>query len=76
MLYEREVLAGELVIIRTVPIRAGRTSVTYLHRMQNVETDTLHATCENVTVLFDLNKREAVPLTPEMRALSQGDQES
>ena len=44
--------------------------------MQNVKNGTLHATCDYVTVLFDLNKREAVPLTPEMRALfSTGDQE-
>jgi acyl-CoA thioester hydrolase len=66
--YESELVAGELVIVRTTPLRVGRTSVSYLHRMQNVETETLHATCENVTVLFDLSRREAVPLTDDIRA--------
>jgi acyl-CoA thioester hydrolase len=65
--YESELLAGELVIVRTNALRIGRTSVSYMHRMRNVETDALHATCENVTVLFDLTKREAVPLTLEIR---------
>lgn len=68
IIYEYELLAGELVIIRTSPVRIGRTSVSYLHRMENAETGELHATCENVTVLFDLSKREAVPLTDEIRA--------
>ncbi len=69
--YEHELLAGELVIVRTSPIRVGRTSMSYLHRMENAETEELHATCENVTVLFDLNKRQAVPLTDEIRALAE-----
>lgn len=69
--YEHELLAGELVIVRTSPVRIGRTSISYMHVMQNAETDALHASCENVTVLFDLNKREAVPLTEEMRRLAE-----
>lgn len=66
--YETEVLAGELVVVRSTPLRAGQTSVTYIHRMYNVESGVLHATCENVTVLFDLGRRRAAPLTPDIRA--------
>ena len=69
--YERELLAGELVVVSTRPIRIGRSSVSYLHCMRNAETDELHATSENVTVLFDLNKREAVPLLDEIRAVAE-----
>ncbi|MFN4141704.1 acyl-CoA thioesterase [Aestuariivirga sp.] len=69
--YERELTAGELIIIRTSPIRIGRSSVSYMHRMQNVETNEKHATCENVTVLFDLVGRKAAALTEEIRGLAE-----
>ena len=69
--YEKEVLAGSLVIIRTGMQRIGRTSITYLHRMYDIETGILHATSENVTVLFDLNRRIASPLTPEISAAAE-----
>ncbi|MFT3989115.1 acyl-CoA thioesterase [Aestuariivirga sp.] len=66
IIYEKELLAGELVTVFTLAIRIGRTSITFLHRMHNTETNVLHASCENVTVLFDLEKRSAAELTPEM----------
>ena len=70
--YESELLAGALVVVETSPLRAGRSSVGYMHMMKNVETGVLHATCENTTVLFDLTERRSVPLTARILSVFEG----
>ena len=57
--YKREIPSGSLLVVRTTLSRLGNKSVEYLHELRNVETDALHSTSEQVTVLFDLNKRAA-----------------
>jgi acyl-CoA thioester hydrolase len=60
--YKHEVPAGSLLMVRTTLRRLGNKSVEYLHELHNAETDLLHSTSEQVTVLFDLTKRAAAPL--------------
>ncbi len=66
--YKHEARAGALVTITTRPIRVGGKSVTFLHEMRGTETQDLHSTCENVTVLFDLKARKAIPLDEAVHA--------
>lgn len=75
--YKHEVRAGSLLVIRSRLQRLGNKSVQFLHEMRNAESDALHSTSENTTVLFDLVKRAAVPLDAAIRrrgeALGVGD---
>ena len=65
--YKQEVRAGALLVIRSTLKRLGNTSVTFVHAMHNAETNVLHSTSENVTVLFDLNRRAAAPIDEAIR---------
>jgi acyl-CoA thioester hydrolase len=65
--YKHEVPSGSLLVVRTTLKRLGNKSVEYLHELRNAETDQLHSTSEQVTVLFDLNKRAAAPLDEAIR---------
>ena len=65
--YKHEVSSGSLLVVRTTLKRLGNKSVEYLHELRNAETDVLHSTSEQVTVLFDLNKRAAAPLNEAIR---------
>ena len=65
--YKHEVRAGSLLVVRTKLRRLGNKSVEYLHEITNAETGDLHSTSVQITVLFDLNKRAAAPLTDEIR---------
>lgn len=65
--YKREAVAGDLLVVRTTLMRLGTKSIEYLHALVNAETRELHATSAQVTVLFDLTQRRAVPLTDAIR---------
>jgi acyl-CoA thioester hydrolase len=66
--YKHEVPAGALLVVRTTLKRLGNKSVEYRHELRNAESDVLHSTSEQVTVLFDLNKRAAAALDDAIRA--------
>lgn len=65
--YKHEIRSGSLLVVRTTLQRLGTKSVQYLHELRNAETDALHSTSEQVTVLFDLEKRVAAPLDDAIR---------
>jgi acyl-CoA thioester hydrolase len=65
--YKHEITAGGLLVVRTALKRLGNKSIEYRHELRNVETDHLYSTSEQVTVLFDLNKRAAIPLDETIR---------
>lgn len=65
--YKKEAMAGDLVIVRTALVRIGTKSIEYRHDLVNAETGELHATSAQVTVLFDLAQRRALPLTEAIR---------
>lgn len=66
--FAHEVALGTVLVVRTALIRLGTKSLTYRHELRDGETDALHATCESVTVLFDLERRAAAPFEGELRA--------
>ena len=61
----------EVLLSDGEPLRVGGKSVSFLHEMRNSETGEIHSTCENVTVLFDLKARKAIPLDEAIRAAAQ-----
>ena len=65
--YKQEVASGALLLVRTMLRRLGRTSVEYRHELRDAETDRLHSSSDQVTVLFDLAARAAAPLDEAMR---------
>jgi len=65
--YKHEVRSGSLLLVKTGLRRLGNKSVEYRHELLNAETGALHSTSAQVTVLFDLNRRQAAPLTEEIR---------
>lgn len=66
--YKKEAVAGNLLLIRTTLVRLGTTSIEYRHELVNAETRELHSSSAQVTVLFDLSQRRAVPLTGAIRS--------
>jgi acyl-CoA thioester hydrolase len=66
--YKHEVPAGTLLVVRSTLQKLGNKSVGFLHELCNVETHQMHSTSEQVTVLFDLQKRAAAPLDDAIRA--------
>jgi acyl-CoA thioester hydrolase len=71
MKYELEALAGDLLVVRTALTRLGGKSLAYRHELRNAETGILHASSDQVTVLFDLGRRVSMPLTDAIRAHAQ-----
>jgi acyl-CoA thioester hydrolase len=65
--YKREVVLGNLLVVRSTLKRLGDKSIGYRHDLVNTETHEVHATSEQVTVLFDLAQRKAVPLSDTIR---------
>ena len=65
--YRHEVRSGALVHVRSVLTKVGNKAIGYRHTLMNSETGELHATCELVTVLFDLAARKAIPLDDVVR---------
>jgi acyl-CoA thioester hydrolase len=66
--YRKELPVGSLVRIESGVLELGNTSMRYLSRMLDVETGDVAATCESVTVYFDLEARKAVPIPDDLRA--------
>jgi acyl-CoA thioester hydrolase len=65
--YKHEIRSGSLLIVHTSITRTGNKSVEYRHHLSNVETDELHSTSDQVTVLFDLKERRAALLSELIR---------
>lgn len=60
--YRHEILAGDLILIRTEMIRVGHSSLNFRHAMYDVEDGGLRATSEHVVVHFDLVNRAKLDL--------------
>ncbi|HIG38923.1 MAG TPA: acyl-CoA thioesterase, partial [Gammaproteobacteria bacterium] len=65
--YQTEVEAGDLLEIHAKLTRIGTKSITGYYEMTNLGSNELAATLEVVYVLFDLQERNALALTDELR---------
>ena len=65
--YQAEVVAGDLLEIHAGVTKIGTKSITVFYRMTNLGSNETAATLEAVCVLFDLEKRQAIALSDELR---------
>ena len=66
---KRELLPGQVVLVRSRFTRIGDKSVTYKQELLDGETNTLHAAQRAVEVFFDPQSRSSHPIPDEIRSL-------
>ena len=70
--YLKELREGELFYIESKPVKIGTKSITCQMEMKSIPTDEVCARLTATSVQFDLAKRCAIPLLPEVREQLQG----
>jgi acyl-CoA thioester hydrolase len=65
--YLHETAAGTLVSVRTVVLKVGKSSLTYLHEMRSTLDGVLHARMRTITVRFDLQARTKIDVEAAAR---------
>jgi acyl-CoA thioester hydrolase len=65
--YKRELLAGDIVEIRSTLIELREKSIRFVHEMRNAETGEIAATCEITGVHVDRKARKATAFTQDIR---------
>jgi acyl-CoA thioester hydrolase len=65
--YKRELLAGDIVEIRSSLLGIGDKSIRFLHEMRNGETGEIAAICEITGVHMDRQARKSVAFTDAIR---------
>jgi acyl-CoA thioester hydrolase len=65
--YRRELLAGDIVEIRSSLLELREKSIRFVHEMRNAETDEVAATCETIGVHMDRQARKATAFADEIR---------
>jgi acyl-CoA thioester hydrolase len=65
--YKRELLAGDIIEIRSRVLEVGNKSIRFLHEMRNAETGEIAATCETVGVHMDRQARKSAAFEDAIR---------
>jgi acyl-CoA thioester hydrolase len=68
--YQAEVSAGEILEIRAGLLKIGSKSITARYEMINLAKDEVAATLECICVLFDMNAREGLIISDQLRELA------
>ena len=68
--YKAEVSAGDILEIEAKLTKIGNKSITIYYEMKNLGNGEVAATLQVVCVLFDLNTRESVKMSDELRQLA------
>lgn len=66
--FRAELLAGQIIAVRSHFVRVGNKSVEYQQQLVDLETDEEHATQRVVEVFFDPDTRTSVAIPPTIRA--------
>ena len=66
--FHRELRAGDVIALESTVIKLGEKSATFHHRLKNVATGTIAMSTELKCVLLDLQTRQAISITVEIRA--------
>lgn len=64
--YKRELLPGDVIVIRSGVLEAREKVVRFLHELVNVETGELAATAEVTAVCMDFGKRKSRSFPPDV----------
>ena len=65
--YKRELMAGDIVEIRSLLLEVGDKSVRFRHELRNAETGEIAATCEITGVHMDRALRKSTAFSPDIR---------
>src|SRR5215475_9890264 len=65
--YKRELLAGDIVEIRSSLLEIRAKSIRFRHEMRNVETGEIAAACELTGVHMDRSLRKSTAFPPDIR---------
>ena len=65
--YKRELLAGDIVEIRSVLLEIREKSIRFVHEMRNAETGEITANCEITAVHMDRQARKSAPFEDPIR---------
>ena len=65
--YKRELLAGDIVEIRSELLEVGEKSIRFRHAMANAETGEIAAVCELIGVHMDREVRKSAPFEDAIR---------
>ena len=65
--YKRELLAGDIVEVRSRVLEVGEKSLRFLHEMWNIDARELAASCELTGVHMDRRERKAVSFPEAVR---------
>jgi acyl-CoA thioester hydrolase len=65
--YRRELLAGDIVEIKSVMLEIGGKSIRFRHEMRNAETGEIAAVCEITAVHLDREAHKSVPFPDAVR---------
>lgn len=66
--YKRELLAGDLVEVRSTVLEVRDRSIRFLHEMRNVETGEIAATCDITAVHLDRQARKSAVFPETIRS--------
>ena len=65
--YKRELLAGDIVEIKSTLLEIREKSIRFVHEMCNAETGEIAATCEITGVHMDRQARKSIPFADTIR---------
>jgi acyl-CoA thioester hydrolase len=70
--YKRELLAGDVIEIRTRILEVGDKRIRFEHEMRNAELDEVAAVCELIGVHINRETRKSCPFPTAVRAAADG----
>lgn len=65
--FQKELVAGDLILVDSLLTRVGRKSCTFTERMLHVDTKKVHATYETIEVFFDPQTRKSIEMPDSIR---------
>jgi acyl-CoA thioester hydrolase len=65
--YKRELLAGDILEVRSELLEVGVKSIRFTHEMRNAETGEIAATCEITAVHMDRQAHKSAPFADAIR---------
>jgi acyl-CoA thioester hydrolase len=65
--YKRELLAGDIVEVKSALLEVREKSIRFVHEMRNAETGEIAATCEITAVHMDRQARKSTPFADTVR---------
>jgi len=68
MYYKREVMVGDILVVRSGVLEVGAKTIRFFHDMANSETGILAARCELVGVYMDLTERKSCSIPDAVSA--------